>query len=122
MGEEGRGDEGQPAGDESSDETESVGIGARPLQALHDLGDLDLGLADLAAAEVEEHGGAAQLLGQAVDVDLLPLDALEDAFQLVHRRPEAQGLAGLRRSLSWLAHASSTRLLKSPPATRVVTR
>src|SRR3954465_625549 len=80
-------------------------LGRGLFQALHDLGDLDLGLADLAAAEVEEHGGAAQLLGQAVDVDLLPLDALEDAFELVHRRAEAQGLAGLRRSLSRLTHS-----------------
>src|SRR5215218_2830794 len=68
----------------------------RVFQALHDLRHLDLGLADLAAAEVEELGGAAQLLGEAVDVDLLALDALEDAFQLVHGLAEAQGgLAGL---------------------------
>src|ERR1700710_1045135 len=92
----------------------------RLLQGLHDLRDLDLGLADLAAAEVEEHGGAAQLLGEAVDVDLLALDPLEDAFELFHRRAEAQGR--FARFVLSFGHHSSTRLLKSPPATRVVTR
>src|SRR5258708_29194525 len=59
-------------------------------EMLHDLGDLDLGLADLAAADVEQLGGAAQLLRQLVDVDLLSLDPLQDPFELLHRLAEAE--------------------------------
>src|SRR5258708_1348776 len=67
----------------------------RPLQTLHDLRNLDLGLTDLAAADVEELGGAAQLGSELVDVDLFAFDALEDAFELVHGL--AEGQCGLGR-------------------------
>src|SRR5260370_2151250 len=61
-------------------------------EALDDLGDLDLGLADLAPAQVEQLGGAPQLLRQLVDVDLLAFDPLQDALELIHRLAEAQRL------------------------------
>src|SRR6266545_4693842 len=95
-----------------------------PLQALDDLGDLDFGFADLASAEVEEPGGTAELGGETVDVHLLAFDALEDAFELVHRRPEARSLrvGGLRVGRECdLAHGSSTRLVRLPSESCVTT-
>src|SRR5215210_1237455 len=89
-------------------------------QALDDLGDFDFGFADLAAAELQEPGGAAELFRETVDVDLFALDPFEDAFELVHRRPEARGLR-LKGVLHGLAHDSSTRLLMLPPESCVTT-
>src|SRR6185295_878824 len=92
-------------------------FGLVPFQALDDLGDLDLGFADLAAAEVQEPGGAAELCGETVDVHLLAFDPLQDPLELVHRRPEARGLGlgSLGDIQQGLAHGSSTRLVMLPP-------
>src|SRR6202023_356036 len=77
-------------------------------EMLDDLGDLDLRLADLAAADVEQLGGAAQLLRQLVDVDLLALDPLQDPLELLHRLAEAE--RGLRRcSRRWRARSLRLR-------------
>src|SRR5262245_10966253 len=63
---------------------------SRRLELLDDFGDFELGLADLAAADLEQDGGPLELGGEPVDVERIVLDPREHGLELADRFGECR--------------------------------